>query len=116
MPLQEGVTYESTELGGVEAELRHAFLRREDALIPIHPRRRLVCGSARTSRGYAGMLAGESRIPVYSFSYALAPEGPFPGGVDDCVKVYRAVMVKNPDIPIFLIGESGGALLCLPRR
>lgn len=113
MPLQEGVTYETTMLGGMEAELSMPTLAREDAIILYLHGGGLVCGNARTSRGYAGMLAGESRIPVYSFSYRLAPEDPYPAALDDCVNAYRDALEKHPDVPIFLIGESGGALLSI---
>ena len=113
MPLQPGVTYEPCTLAGLEAELSVPAYSREDAIILYLHGGGLVCGNARTSRGYAGMLAGESRIPVYSFSYHLAPEDPYPAAVDDCVNFYKAVMDKHPDIPIFLIGESGGGLLCV---
>lgn len=113
MPLQDGVSYEQTTLGGCEAELSMPSYAREDALILYIHGGGLVCGNARTSRGYAGMLAGETRIPVYSFSYALAPERPYPAALDDCVAAYLDAMEKHPDVPIILIGESGGALLCL---
>lgn len=113
MPLQEGVEYRPETLGGVEAELSMPQYAREDALILYIHGGGLVCGNARTSRGYAGMLAGESRIPVYSFSYRLAPEDPFPAPLDDCYKAYCDAMKKYPDVPIYLIGESGGALLSI---
>ena len=113
MPLQEGVTYEQTTLGGLEAELSMPTLAREDALILYLHGGGLVCGTARTSRGYAGMLAGESRIPVYSFTYRLAPENPYPAALEDCYAAYLDALEKHPDVPIYLIGESGGALLSL---
>lgn len=113
MPLQEGVVYEECIMGGVEAELSLPTLAREDAVIFYVHGGGLVCGTARTSRGYAGMLAGESRIPVYACTYGLAPENPFPDGLNDCVAVYRAILEKHPDVPVYLIGESGGALLSL---
>ena len=113
MPLYDGVTYEECELGGIEAELSMPDHAREDAIIIYMHGGGLVCGNARTSRGYASMVAGESRIPVYSTSYRLAPENPYPACVDDCFAAYLAVMEKHPDVPIFLIGESGGAYLSL---
>lgn len=113
MPPPPGVEYKPEILGGVEAELSVPSFARTDALIMYVHGGGLVCGNAYTSRGYAGMLAAESRIPVYSFSYRLAPEDPFPAPLDDCVSAYRAAAEKHPDVPIFLIGESGGALLSI---
>ena len=113
MPLQPGVTYETCELGGIEAELSMPSYAREDAIIMYMHGGGLVGGNARTSRGYAGMVAGESRIPVYSFSYRLAPEDPYPACADDCFAAYKAVLEKHPDTPVCLIGESGGAYLCI---
>lgn len=113
MPLQDGVTYVSCDMGGVESELSMPAYAREDAVIFYIHGGGLVCGNAYTSRGYAGMLAGESRIPVYACSYGLAPEHPFPEGMDDCVAVYKAILEKHPDVPVYLIGESGGALLSI---
>ncbi len=73
----------------------------------------LIVGDARSSRGYASMLAHESHYPVYSFSYRLAPEDPFPAAVNDCFDAYCEIEKENPDKPIFLVGESGGAYLCI---
>lgn len=113
MPLQEGVEYTECTLGGVEAELSTPAYAREDAVVIYMHGGGLVCGNARTSRGYAGMVAGESRIPVYTPTYRLAPENPYPAAPDDCYAAYLAVMEEHPDTPIFLIGESGGAYLCV---
>lgn len=33
--------------------------------------------------------------------------------IDDCFEAYKAILAKNPDKPIFLIGESGGAYLSI---
>lgn len=113
MPTEPGVHFESCELAGVEAELSVPENAREDAIIIYIHGGGLICGNAQTSRGYASMLAGETRIPVYSFSYRLAPEHPYPAAVDDCFAVYQAVLGKHPGLPVFLIGESGGAYLSI---
>lgn len=62
------------------------------------------------------MLAGESKLPVYAFSYRLAPENKFPEAVDDCFAAYKAIQEKHPDKPVFLIGESGGAYLSFEKQ
>lgn len=113
MPTEPGVTFEPCILGGVEAERSVPENARIDAIIIYIHGGGLICGNAQTSRGYASMLAGETKIPVYSFSYRLAPEHKCPAAIEDCFAVYQAVLEKHPGLPVFLIGESGGAYLSI---
>lgn len=113
MALEPGVAYEKCVLGGVEAEKSVPENARDDAIVIYIHGGGLICGTAETSRGYAGMLAGESKLPVYSFTYRLAPENKFPAAVEDSFAVYKAIVEQYPDKPIFLIGESGGAYLSI---
>ena len=64
--------------GGVEAEISQPEGARDDYIIIYIHGGGLICGNAFSSRGYASMLAGESKRPVISFTYRLAPENPFP--------------------------------------
>lgn len=113
MALEPNVSYHQETLGGIECELSLPENARDDAVVFYIHGGGLICGTAETSRGYAGMLAGESKLPVWSCTYRLAPENKFPAGVDDCFAVYKALLEKYPGKPIFLIGESGGAYLCI---
>jgi acetyl esterase/lipase len=113
MPAEPGVTFKADTLGGIEAELCVPENAREDAVILYIHGGGLVCGNAFTARGYASMLAGAAKIPVYTNSYRLAPEHPYPAAVDDCFNAYADILKRRPNIPVFLIGESGGAYLCL---
>jgi len=113
MPIPDGVTFTDCMLDGMYAELSTPNDGREDAVILYCHGGGLICGTAKTARGYASVLAKESRIPVYSFSYGLAPEHTFPEPVDDCFKAYKRVMEMHPDVPLYLIGESAGAYLSL---
>lgn len=113
MPNEPGVVFQPCVLGGVESELSYPENARDDAIILYVHGGGLICGNAQTSRGYASMLAGETKIPVYSFSYRLAPENKFPAAIEDSFAVYQAVLEKHPGLPVFLIGESGGAYLSI---
>jgi epsilon-lactone hydrolase len=86
---------------------------RKDALILYMHGGGLVCGNAGNSRGYASMLAGETKIPVWSISYRLAPEDPYPAAVNDAFSAYKDAVARYPGAAIFVIGESGGAYLSL---
>ena len=113
MPLLPGITFLPEKFGEMDAELSMPEDAREDAILVYIHGGGLICGNAVTSRGYASMLASETKIPTYAFSYRLAPEHPYPAGVEDCFLAYKMILEKNPNKPIFLIGESGGAYLCI---
>ena len=113
MPNEPGITFIREKLGNMDAELSVPQGAREDAIIVYIHGGGLICGDAFSSRGYASMLAGETKIPVYAFSYRLAPEHKYPVAVEDCFEAYKAILAKHPDKPIFLIGESGGGYLSI---
>ena len=109
MAIETDVTFIPEKIKDMDAEISMPAGARQDAVIIYIHGGGLICGNAVSSRGYASMLAGESKLPVYAFSYRLAPENKFPEAVDDCFAAYKAIQEKHPDKPVFLIGESGGA-------
>lgn len=113
MAPEPGVTFIPRIFGGIEAEISMPDAAGEDYIIVYIHGGGLICGNARSSRGYASMLAGESGHPVISFSYRLAPEDPFPAAVDDCFAAYQDILKSWPGKSVYLIGESGGAYLCI---
>lgn len=113
MPTEPGISFIPCDLGGVEGEVSMPQNPRKDAVILYIHGGGLICGSAQSSRGYASLLAGEMSLPVYSLSYRLAPEHKCPAGIEDAFTAYKAVLEKHPGLPVFLIGESGGAYLCI---
>ena len=72
-----------------------------------------VTGSILTSRSYSSMLATTSHSYVVSVDYSLAPEHPYPEGVNDCYKVYEYLVSKYKKQSISIIGESAGGNLAL---
>lgn len=113
MPIEKGVTFEACTFGGVETECAVPEKKNDDAVVIYNHGGGLICGNAKTARGYASLLAVETGYPVYSYSYRLAPENPYPAAVDDAMAVYQEVAARHPGKPLFLIGESGGGYLSL---
>ena len=113
MPAEPGVAFVADQFGDMDAELSVPERAREDAVILYMHGGGLVCGNAFSSRGYASLLAAETKIPVYSFSYRLAPENKYPAAVDDAYLAYQAVLRKYPGKAVFLIGESAGGYLSI---
>lgn len=113
MPNEPDVAFLSRTYAGIEAEISQPKDAKDDYIIIYIHGGGLICGNAFSSRGYASMLAGESKRPVISFSYRLAPEYPFPAAVDDCFAIYQEIIREFAGMPVYLIGESGGAYLCI---
>lgn len=111
MPIAKGVNFFREKFGEMDAELAMPEESRNDAVIIYIHGGGLVCGNASTSRGYSSLMAAETGIPTYAFSYRLAPENPYPAAADDCFLAYQEIQKKNPGKSLFLIGESAGAYL-----
>lgn len=66
--------------------------------------------------GLQGMISLQQRLGVdmTSLEYGLAPEHPFPDGLDDCIRAYQGVLDLGYDPEnIVLTGESAGGYYCL---
>ena len=56
-------------------------------------------------------IAALTRLPVVAVRYRLAPEHPYPAGLDDAVAVYRELLKTHKPGDIALYGTSAGAIL-----
>lgn len=71
-------------------------------------------GSPRTHRRHAAQLAQATGARVLVPAYGLAPEEPFPAGLDDIVAVYAALAEQGAfHGDIVLLGDSAGGGLAL---
>lgn len=113
MPLEAGVSIQSIMLGGVEGEACIPESLNEDGVVVYIHGGGLVCGNAFSSRGYATLLAGETKRKVYTLTYRLSPENQYPAAVEDCYQAYKALQVLHSQKPIILVGESAGAYLSI---
>ena len=73
-----------------------------------------VNGSPRTHRRMAAHLALATSLPVVTPDYRLAPEHPFPAGLDDALAVYRGLRTRGlSGSDIVVGGDSAGGGLAL---
>jgi monoterpene epsilon-lactone hydrolase len=71
-------------------------------------------GSPATHRGLVSYIAYQSEIPALSIAYRMAPENPFPAGLDDCIAAYEWLL-QSGILPhkIVVAGDSAGGNLTL---
>ncbi|NDR58813.1 alpha/beta hydrolase [Aliiruegeria sabulilitoris] len=80
-----------------------------DAILHVHGGGWAFCSPA-THEGAARRLAVACRAPVLTIDYRLAPEHPYPCGLEDCLAAWEAC---EPDRRWSIAGDSAGANLCL---
>jgi monoterpene epsilon-lactone hydrolase len=68
-------------------------------------------GSVRTHGKMVSHFAKELEAKILFIEYALAPEHPFPAGLNDLVTVYRQLTNRYPGYQLNLIGDSAGGSL-----
>lgn len=109
--VQRGVHIEAAEIAGV----RGLWCRREGtplrgaSLLYLHGGAYCV-GSSATHRALTARIAWATGLPVFSADYRLAPEHPFPAGLDDARAVYRVLRARGP---VVVAGDSAGGGLTL---
>lgn len=72
-----------------------------------------VCGSTKARVMFTNYLANKLGYNVASIDYPLAPEHPFPEGIDACLLGYKELLKTYKSKDIVLIGESAGGNLVL---
>src|SRR5258705_5734923 len=70
-----------------------------------------VLGSIESYKAMVSYFASAFSTKILFIEYALAPEKPFPNGINEILKVYRNIIRKYPDAKIPLMGDSAGGAL-----
>ena len=86
--------------------------RGHDAIMFVHGGGWAFCSSA-THDGAARQLAQECGAAVVTFDYRLAPEHPYPAGLEDCLSLWAARERLLPGRRWSIAGDSAGANLAV---
>lgn len=101
----------------IEAQLFSPLQREHGLIVFIHGGGFAFCDTS-THERFIRLLAIESQCAVLSVDYRLAPEHPYPAGLDDCVSACEqlsTIYSRCPwtQGPLALAGDSAGANLVL---
>jgi len=73
-----------------------------------------ILGSIKSHRGFVSRIAAAAGITTYHIDYRLAPEHPYPAGLEDALKAYRGILALGiaPN-DLLAGGESAGGNLAV---
>ncbi|MET0251110.1 MAG: alpha/beta hydrolase fold domain-containing protein [Novosphingobium sp.] len=112
--LDDDVAVTRVQIGGGEAEIFEIDGVRPERTVLHLPGGGFVIQAAAVHRLMAAKLARQARARVVLVHYRLAPEHPYPAGLDDCMAAYRYLVEGGTDpASIVLSGDSAGGCLAL---
>lgn len=111
-PVPAHVRLEAHALGAVPGERLVPAGARDDAAILYVHGGAFIAGAPVNHRALTWRLAHGTGTTVYAIDYRLAPEHPFPAGLDDVVQAYE-VLVARGVRRIAIGGDSAGGNLAL---
>ncbi len=112
IPAAADVTYEKADIGGVSGFWCRPQTATPNAAILYLHGGAYVLGTANAYRHFAGQFASRTNTAAFVADYGLAPERPFPAGVNDAQAVYRGLVAQGIK-KIVLVGDSAGGGLSL---
>ncbi len=113
--LPQGFQVQAVDLNGVPGRwvLPSADAPRDKVLLYFHGGG-YVIGSAAGHTPIAAKFVQAGGAPALLFDYRLAPEHPFPAGLEDALTAYRWLLAQGTDPrKIVFMGDSAGGGLCL---
>lgn len=113
-PAPTNVEYRGVRIDGVEGEwAMPSNAPKDKAVLYIHGGGFMI-GSLLSHRHFVAAIANASGINALWAGYRLAPENPYPAGLEDCISVYRGLIGQGiPANGIVIAGESSGGNLSL---
>jgi epsilon-lactone hydrolase len=100
-------------INGIEGEVIRVPNAVDDKVIVYLHGGAFIAGDGSVWRLFLYELSKNTNIPVLSINFSLAPENPFPAGLNDCLGVYTELLNEYDAKDIALIGESSGGNLAI---
>ncbi|MFC1884163.1 alpha/beta hydrolase [Thermodesulfobacteriota bacterium] len=108
-PIPEGIKIEKIEFDGFDGEMQILPDVPEDRILLYFHGGGQVLGSSKMHRLLTIEIGKAANLKVLSINYRLAPENPFPSGLEDCFSSYKWLLEKGflPE-NIVIGGDSSG--------
>ena len=107
------VTNETTLGGRAAIAVRVDASPTEGVILYLHGGG-FVSGSPATALGLTAEVVARTGVPAVSIDYRLAPETPFPGGLNDCLAAYQELLDGGRRADrIVVVGDSAGGNLAI---
>lgn len=114
LPPIDGASYEAVDAGGAEAEWVRPDQPTTGTMLYLHGGA-FVVGSIRSHRRLLTSLCLAAGTQGLNVGYRLAPENPFPAGLQDALAAYRWLIGPGGERPenVVIAGDSAGGGLAL---
>ncbi|MFX0062553.1 MAG: alpha/beta hydrolase [Candidatus Hermodarchaeota archaeon] len=113
-PIPKNVICEQVDAGGVSAEWQTVSDTKENRILLYFHGGGYIMGSPNFRRLLTVKLGKATKMRVLSVDYRLAPEHPYPAGLQDCTSVYHWLLSQGFKSPnIIIAGDSAGGYFTL---
>ncbi|MFW9784832.1 MAG: alpha/beta hydrolase [Candidatus Heimdallarchaeota archaeon] len=112
----KGVTLEEIQIGDVPAEKYSLNSKGSKSRVMLYLHGGgYFSGSYMSHRRFVSILCKKIHLQAYSINYRLAPEDPYPAGLDDAFFTYKWLLEEKsiPAERIIIMGDSAGGGLTL---
>lgn len=113
LPLPPDTVTDALDIDGVRVERVAVGKSDPDRAVLLLHGGGFVSGSVNTHRGLAAQLAKASGAVVWTVDYRLAPEHPYPAGLDDALVTYLELISRYGASRTSVVGDSAGGGLAL---
>lgn len=107
-PVADGIHVEHETIANIDCYwVKQAPVIEDTLLVYVHGGC-FSLGSIDSHRPLVSHLVSVTNLPALFIDYSLAPEAPYPSGLNDVINVCNSVSQNNPTLKIVLIGDSAG--------
>jgi acetyl esterase/lipase len=112
----KGITLEEIQIGDIFAEKYSLTSKDSNSKVMLYLHGGgYFSGSYMSHRRFVSILCKKLEVHAYSINYRLAPEDPYPAGLDDAFFAYKWLIEEKsiPSEDIIIMGDSAGGGLTL---